>query len=304
MRAGDEATTPAGPPADGTRHGGWPADAFRALVVSGSPIWRNEIAALLDLEGFVVHMVDGGGAALQVGGAVDIALVDLSGHRDATSNIAALRARTPAPILAISPEVLREHEVLEVYAAGSDQCVTRRVQPPELMARVRALLRQGPPSLRGAAPPPAGCPSGPIALDPVTGAATAAGVEILLSEGERAILEILLQRAGRVVTREQLMGPPGRRRAHSALDGVVRSLRKKLEAAEGFRRIVTIRGVGFRLADDIELVPWPAADAQVVDLDAASGAPRTPSVERTVPLAAPEAPRLPELTGVRRAERV
>ena len=73
-----------------------------------------------------------------------------------------------------------------------------------------------------------------------------AGQSVSLTTQESAILYALLWRPGRVVTREELMSLGARGCPDGGLDALVRQVRTKLEAVEGKRRIVAVRGVGFR----------------------------------------------------------
>ncbi|MGH9273404.1 MAG: response regulator transcription factor [Acidimicrobiales bacterium] len=222
--------------------------------MSESPIWRDEMAVLLNAEGYAVRHDERGEAVLESGCPFDIAVVDLAiTGRSPAGVLAALRSRSSIPILAISPERHREPAVLEAYAAGVDQFVTRNMRPHELMARIRALLRRSPPRPRTMLI--LDVEEVGISLDLTTGFATVRGSQVWCTQREREILCALLQRPGRVVTRDQLAGPGRNGHADRVLDSSVRGLRTKLEAAEGRRRIVAVRGVGFRLVQDVELEP-------------------------------------------------
>jgi DNA-binding response OmpR family regulator len=222
------------------------------LVVSESPGWRGELVSLLEAEGYAVCLDERGDVALD-DCPFDIAVVDLAiTGRSAAAVFAALRAHSSLPIVAVSPEARREPAVLEAYAAGVDLLVNASMRPRELMARIRALLRRSPPRPRGVIVLEAGG-VGSIGLDVARGVATVADVDISLTPYESEILYALLLRPGRVVTRERLAHHGRGRHGDRALDSLVRSLRNKLEGAEGHRRIVAVRGVGFRLVPDVEL---------------------------------------------------
>jgi DNA-binding response OmpR family regulator len=225
-------------------------EAVGVLVVSDSGVLRNEMAALLDAQGYAVRIDDRRESELDVGDPFAIAVVDLAiTTRSPVAVLAELRTRTSVPILAVSPEMYPESAVLEAFAAGADQFATRS-RPGELVARVRALLRRNPP--RPASVPPDDLEL-PIRLDRATGVAVVAGTEVRLTSRECDILGALMERPGRVVTRGNLAGPDRPRHGDDALDAAVRSVRTKLELAEGRRRIVAVRGVGFRLLPDREL---------------------------------------------------
>ena len=250
---GDLLALAAEPQGDGWWWKVWRTGAVSVLVVSENPSWRDEVARLLDTEGYAVRLDDCGDAALEVGCPFDIALVDLAiTGRSPVVVFAALRARSAIPILAVSLEGSRAPAALDAYAAGADQLVSHGQRPRELMARVRALLRRSPPHPRGSRVP---LDAGSISLDPGRGVVSVAGTEVMFTAREGQILRALLERPGRVVTRDQLVGLGRGQEDARLLDSHVRSVRTKLEAAEGRRRIIAVRGVGFRLLPDGELDP-------------------------------------------------
>lgn len=284
VEGGEDLAPPAEPEGDGWWWKVWRAGAISVLVVSESPLWRDEMATLLHAEGYAVRLDERGDAALEPSCPFDIAVVDLAiTGRSAAAVFAALRSRSSLPILAVSPQGHREPAILEAYAAGVDQFVTTSLRPRELMARIRALLRRSPPRPRGMIALDTGG-TGAIRLDAATGVAMVGGLEVPLTPYESEILYALLQRPGSVVTRDKLAGHGRGRHGDRTLDSLVRSLRQKLESAEGKRRIIAVRGVGFRLLPDAELGAstrlWaappgqralraaPTAPEQRLDLDA------------------------------------
>jgi DNA-binding response OmpR family regulator len=217
------------------------------LVVSDPTAWRDSTAAILDAEGYAVRFDDDGyGTRDEPIGAFDIAVVDLGlTAQSAWTVCSRLRARSAIPILAVAPMSAREAAVLEAYMAGADQCVRPTIRSRELLARVRALLRRNPPHDR-AVIDLGELDEGSILVDPSTGTVVVAGQPVPLTMQESAILHALLSRPGRVVSRGELMTLGLRGLPDSVLDSLVRQVRNKLEAVEGKRRIVAVRGVGFR----------------------------------------------------------
>jgi two-component system, OmpR family, response regulator MprA len=94
-----------------------------------------------------------------------------------------------------------------------------------------------------------------LVLDPTSRAVTRAGVPVHLTRTEHNLLEALMRRAERVVTRQALTdaGWGGDRDVESnTLDAFVKSLRQKVDAGDGVRLIHTIRGVGYSIRAEPE----------------------------------------------------
>jgi DNA-binding response OmpR family regulator len=153
-------------------------------------------------------------------------------------------AHSPIPVLMISG---RRDEVDCVVGldSGADDYIGKPFRLAELLARVRALLRRG-----GSAELTA---SG-VRLDVGSRRVWCDDAELHLTNKEYALLQLLLEQAGRVVTRqtaaERVWGDP-QTAASKTLDMHVSWLRRKLgDEATAPRRLVTVRGVGFRFERD------------------------------------------------------
>lgn len=236
----------------------------RIAVVTCTDSWAAQMTERLEAEGYVAA-VAGCDAAADLVGTCHLAIVDTAMAGCPASRVcAAMRERSALPILAVSPPDARSNEIVGVYEAGADQVVVATVGPKELVARVRALLRRTPPQeLDDEAP----LELGSIRVDPPARAIVLSGVKVDLTVDDLAIVLALVRRPGRVVRRVELAERvPGCHPGH-ALDSLIRQLRSKLEAVEGWRRIETVRGVGFRFADDAErVVPGLPPDLPVADV--------------------------------------
>ena len=214
------------------------------LVADDNP-WTARTAAFLQLEGFGVD-IDVTGAAAVDGRArfADAAIVDLGlAALRAIDVCAAWRSASKAPILALTRR-RDEASLLEAYAAGADHVAPIDITSRQLLARLRSVLRRVPAPRR---PVQEAVDLMPIRLDAERSVATVNGIQIALTRQELAFLGLLVGRAGRVVGRAELsaalqLPAPSER----SIDFFVRRLREKLERVDCHRRIVVVRGVGFR----------------------------------------------------------
>lgn len=246
----------------------WQSGALCALVVTARAEWCDGAVAALEADGFAVRADPTGDMVLDGDVPFDVAIIDLAFPVDsATRLVEALRARSTVPILAVASSLTSESDVLQAYAAGVDACLTRPNRQHELVARTRALLRRIPPQPH-APPAPGGVGAGSVQLDPTSSVATVAGHPIDLAPLEGLFLRALLTRPGRVVTRRELARVAPDPLGDGAVDSLVRRIRTKLEAVEGQRRIVTVRGLGFRFVVDAPVALDPVVLVEPVPLAA------------------------------------
>ena len=152
----------------------------------------------------------------------------------------AATARIPLVMVTARSEELDRVVGLEL---GADDYVTKPFSPRELTLRVKAVLRRG-----EGAPPPALLAAGAIALDPAAHEATLAGEPLVLTATEFRLLQLMLERQGRVQSRAQLLSEVwgyAEDVDSRTVDTHVRRLRRKLGAEAD--RVETVVGVGYRL---------------------------------------------------------
>ena len=127
---------------------------------------------------------------------------------------------------------------------GADDYVVKPIHLDELAARLRALVRRRPLER------PTVLRVGDLTLDPATRRVSRAGVEIVLSAKEFALLEQFMCRPGQVLSRFQLLEHvwDGKYENRSNIvDVYVRYLREKVDRPFGVQTLDTVRGVGYRL---------------------------------------------------------
>jgi two-component system, OmpR family, KDP operon response regulator KdpE len=175
---------------------------------------------------------------------LDLGLPDLDGQ----AVIARIREWSRAPIIVLSVRAA-EAEKVAALDAGADDYVTKPFGIHELLARVRAALRSRPEQ----GEPPAVVEVGDLVIDIARRRVHLAGVEIRLSRKEFAILRLLAQHAGRIVTHPQLLrevwGPAHEHETHY-LRIYIGHLRQKLGDDPADPRYISNEpGVGYRLLE-------------------------------------------------------
>lgn len=116
----------------------------RILLCEDDDLIATMVALVLEQEGFVVTCVDSGEAALATEGPFALFLLDINLPGRTGIEVAhTLRARgESAPILMLTSQSDVGHKV-RALDAGADDYLAKPFELPELLARVRALLRRG-----------------------------------------------------------------------------------------------------------------------------------------------------------------
>ena len=161
-----------------------------------------------------------------------------------------LRARSDVPVIVLTARGEEADRVMGLEL-GADDYLAKPFSPRELLARMRAVVRRA----RGRAGPSLEVVRvGELTVEPASRRATYQGRDVSLTGYEFAILKALAERAGRVLSREQLMEMAKGSAEESfdrSVDVHVSRLRQKLgDDPKHPRLIKTVRGAGYLLAAD------------------------------------------------------
>lgn len=214
---------------------------MRILLAEDDQLLGDGIRSGLGLEGDTVDWVNDGVAAEQALATdeFDLLVLDLGlPRKDGLEVLRGLRRRgnlTPVLILTARDKVADRVAGLD---AGADDYLTKPFDLDELLARVRALTRRH----TGRAAPL--LQHGELALDPATHQVSLAGAPVDLAPREYALLRLLLEQRGKVLSRarlvEALYGWDGDLESN-AIEVHIHHLRRKL----GNSLIRTVRGIGY-----------------------------------------------------------
>jgi two-component system OmpR family response regulator len=222
------------------------------LVVDDDGHIREVMRFALERAGYRVSEAPDGSRAFELlkQGSFDLVVLDIVMPEDdgltLCRKIRAEQSRLPIIFVSSRDEELDRVLGLEL---GADDYLTKPFSPRELAARVTAVLRRTQPVTPAAAARPA-LMRGPVQLDVARHTCHVNGRELSLTVTEFELLRALLESAGRVLSRAQLVElayGAGHFISDRTVDSHVRRLRAKL--AEAAALIETVYGVGYRLSE-------------------------------------------------------
>jgi len=227
-----------------------PEAPIKILFVEDDERLGKLTARYLEGSGFLVVWVTTGPQAISEATRreFDVILLDLMlPGRDGMDVCRELRTRIDVPIIMVTA---RKDEVDRVLGldAGADDYVTKPFSSRELVSRVRAVVRR----VRGLVGPQLKpLQVGDIMIDPARMRVTVSDRPVELTGYEFALLRVLAERAGRVLSREQLLdlAKGSAEEAYDrSIDVQISRLRQKLgDDARTPRYLKTIRGTGYVL---------------------------------------------------------
>ena len=190
---------------------------------------------------------------------LDVGLPDLNGF-ELFRRLQALPGGNQVPMLFLTA---RSDEIDRVVGLelGADDYIAKPFSPRELVARVRTILRRSARPVASTAPAPLAATSVPAiwALDEERHQIRFYGKALELSRYEYGVLRLLVQRPGRVFTRDELLLQVWGGDNDSfdrTVDAHIKTLRAKLKlVAPGFEPIRTLRGSGYALSEELPAAP-------------------------------------------------
>ena len=220
---------------------------MRVLVVEDEPKIAGLVKRGLEEEGMAVDVTPRGEDAVWMAGSTeyDVVVLDVMlPGLDGFEVCRRLRADDVwTPVLMLTARDAVEDRVAGLDG-GADDYLVKPFSFEELLARLRALAR------RGAAVRPAVIEVGDLRLEPAGRRVTRGETEISLTQKEYALLETLMLRPGRALSRLQLLEhawDDTYENRSNVVDVYIRYLREKIDKPFGTDTIETVRGVGYRL---------------------------------------------------------
>jgi two-component system response regulator RegX3 len=218
---------------------------LNVLIVEDEPSYLEALQITLEPEGFIVTTALDGRTGIGSFDAnhpdvvlLDLMLPDLSG----LDVLRRIRQKSDVPVIVVSAKSA-EADIVTALELGADDYLTKPYSTRELIARIRANTR------RNADPEQDVLTAGNAVLDPGRYEIRVGDTSFALARKEFELAQLLMERQGRIVTRETLLEQIwGIDWGDSkSLDQHIRRLRRKLEQVDDAPQITTVRGVGYRL---------------------------------------------------------
>ena len=218
---------------------------LQVLIIEDDLAVQSFLQTLLHSQNFNVQCSGSGQTGLQIlsSQTFDLVLLDLGlADLDGQQVLQQLRQWTAVPVIVISARG-KEQDKIQALDAGANDYITKPFSAGELLARIRAALRQHQGTVQT-------LQFGNVLIDPVQRQISKAGLPLHLTKTEYDILLLLLRHAGNVLTHNQILrqvwgemyqGRPEYVRVHVA------TLRQKIEDNPATPQFIkTEAGVGYR----------------------------------------------------------
>jgi DNA-binding response OmpR family regulator len=228
-----------------------PFHPMRLLIVEDDTELASALASALAQSGYAADVAHAGGAALAACGTITFQLIVIDLGLPDMDGLEVLRRlrrggiSTPVLILTARDE-LRDRVI--GLDSGADDYLVKPFEVAELEARIRALLRRGDPAS-------ATITFASLSFEPASRRLTVSGEDFELTASELAVLEILLRREGRIVSKRQIFDSLynwDNEASLSMVEVFISRLRRKLSRAHAGVGVRVFRGLGYRLEAERE----------------------------------------------------
>ena len=220
---------------------------MKILIVEDERRAADYLRQGLEESGYAIEVALNGtdGLHAAMNGDHDLVVLDVSlPGLDGFAVLSALRTAKQTPVLMLTARA-QVNDKVRGFELGADDYLVKPFQFPELLARVRTLLKRGRPASADPVQRVAD-----LELDPVRHRATRGGQRIDLSAKEFALLALLVQKEGEALSRTQIASMVWDIHFDSetnVVDVAIRRLRAKIDDPFPEKLIHTLRGVGYVL---------------------------------------------------------
>lgn len=224
---------------------------MKILIVEDETAAAQYLKKGLTEGGYTIEVAHSGidGLHAAANGDHDLVILDIMlPGIDGFAVLSALRTSSQVPVLMLSARG-RTDDKVKSFELGADDYLVKPFQFPELLARVKSLLKRGKTSVQNSV-----LRLGNLELDAVRHRATRQGQRIDLSAKEFALLHLFMQRQGEVLSRTQIASLVWDIHFESDTNVVqvaIRRLRGKIDEPFATKLIHTVRGVGYLLEERV-----------------------------------------------------
>ena len=217
---------------------------MKVLIVEDEAPIREVIKKYLQLAGFSVEEAGSGEVAiLKFNNSIDLVILDLNlPNKDGLAVCQAIRKKSKVPIIMVTART-EEIDELKGLSLGADDYIKKPFSPKVLVARVQSMLRRARTS-------PAS--TGSLAIDGEKMIVKKDGKNISLTTTQFKILQALVQRPGKVFTRDELLSASGEEKRiklamERTIDAHIKAIRKLVEDdPQTPKYIKTVIGTGYK----------------------------------------------------------
>ena len=218
------------------------------LIVEDEPNLSEVLEAYLRRDGFRTERAADGESALRLFDAAkpDLVVLDVMLPKlDGFEVLRRVRQAGNTPVIMVTARV-EDVDRLVGLRMGADDYVSKPFNPPEVVERVKAVLRRARPVEAEEPIQVAG-----LELDPRGMQVSANGTRLELTLSEYRLLELLIRQPGRVFSRSELLERclPESDALERVVDAHIGSVRRKLSEAGVMGVLESVRGVGYRLVN-------------------------------------------------------